>query len=214
MALSATIASVTVMATLFRSEDPTTTTLVQRCLHGDAGAWSMLVQRYARLVHAVPVRHGLSPAEVDDVGQEVFLALAQNLHDIEDPERLPGWLVTTARRVSWRAIQRRRQEETIDTQEPQAADSGKMTPIVAAMPTPDDLLKSWGRQEALAQGMGRLQPRCRELLTLLFLDANEPSYDDISLELDLPKGSIGPTRNRCLQQLRTILEGLGISTPE
>ena len=89
-----------------------------------------------------------------------------------------------------------------------------MTPIVAAMPTPDDLLKSWGRQEALAQGMGRLQPRCRELLTLLFLDANEPSYDDISLELDLPKGSIGPTRNRCLQQLRTILEGLGISTPE
>jgi len=174
----------------------------------------MLVQRYARLVHAVPVRHGLSPVEVDDVGQEVFLALAQNLHEIEDPERLPGWLVTTARRVSWRAIQRRRQEETVDTQEPQAADSGKLTPIVTAMPTPDDLLKTWGRQEALAQGMSRLQPRCRELLTLLFLDTSEPSYDDISMELDLPKGSIGPTRNRCLQQLRTILEGLGISTPE
>lgn len=199
------------MATLFRSEGPTTTTLVQRCLQGDAGAWSMLVERYARLVHAVPVRHGLTPAEVDDVGQEVFLALAQNLHDIEDPERLPGWLVTTARRLSWRAIQRRRQEENIDTQEGQTSDGGKLMPIVAPMPTPEDLLKTWGRQEALGQGLSRLQPRCRDLLTLLFLDENEPSYDEISGRLDLPKGSIGPTRNRCLQQLRTILEGLGIS---
>lgn len=202
------------MATLFRSEGPTTTTLVQRCLHGDAGAWSMLVERYARLVHAVPVRHGLTPAEVDDVGQEVFLALAQNLHDIDDPERLPGWLVTTARRLSWRTIQRRRQEETIDMQESQAVDTGKLTPIVSAMPTPDDLLQTWGRQEALGQGLNRLQPRCRDLLSLLFLDAEEPSYDEISAQLDLPKGSIGPTRNRCLQQLRTILEGLGISTSD
>ena len=174
----------------------------------------MLVERYARLVHAVPVRHGLTPAEVDDVGQEVFLALAQNLHDIDDPERLPGWLVTTARRLSWRTIQRRRQEETIDVQESPAVDSGKLTPMVSAMPTPDDLLQTWSRQEALGQGLGRLQPRCRDLLTLLFLDANEPSYDDISAQLDLPKGSIGPTRNRCLQQLRTILEGLGISTSD
>lgn len=174
----------------------------------------MLVERYARLVHAVPVRHGLTPAEVDDVGQEVFLALAQNLHDIDDPERLPGWLVTTARRLSWRTIQRRRQEETIDMQESQAVDTGKLTPIVSAMPTPDDLLQTWGRQEALGQGLNRLQPRCRDLLSLLFLDAEEPSYDEISAQLDLPKGSIGPTRNRCLQQLRTILEGLGIWTSD
>ncbi len=204
----------TLMATLFRSEGPTTTTLVQRCLRGDASAWSMLVERYVRLVHAVSVRHGLAPAEVDDVGQEVFLALAQNLHEIEDPERLPGWLVTTARRLAWRTLQQRRREETIDTQESQMADRGKLTPIVTAMPTPDDLLQTWGRQEALSEGLSHLQPRYRALLTLLFLDASEPSYDDISAQLDLPKGSIGPTRNRCLQQLRTVLEGLGISAAE
>jgi DNA-directed RNA polymerase specialized sigma24 family protein len=49
-------------------------------------------------------------------------------------------------------------------------------------------------------------------LLLLFLDHTEPSYDEISEQLGLPKGSIGPTRNRCLQQLRTILEGLGVTT--
>jgi len=204
----------TLMAPHSRSESPTTTTLVQRCLQGDAGAWSVLIERYVRLVHAVSVRHGLTPAEVDDVGQEVFLALAQNLHEIEDPERLPGWLVTTARRLAWRALQHRRREESIDIQESQDADRGKLAPIVATVPTPDDLLQTWSRQEALSQGLRHLQPRCRTLLTLLFLDASEPSYAEISAQLDLPKGSIGPVRNRCLQQLRAVLEGLDTSTAD
>ncbi len=57
--------------------------------------------------------------------------------------------------------------------------------------------------------MTRLQARCRTLLTMLFLDEQEPSYDDIAANLEIPKGSIGPTRTRCLQQLREILAGLG-----
>jgi RNA polymerase sigma factor (sigma-70 family) len=194
--------------------EPSTTNLVHRCLQGDAHAWGQLVARYARLVHAVPVRHGLAPHEVDDVGQEVFLALAQNLHTIDDPERLPGWLVTTARRITWRVIQRRRHEESLDQFTDSGEDDRRTTHPVATMPTPEDLLVTWGRQEALAQGMARLQPRCRELLARLFLDHVEPSYDEISAALGVPKGSIGPTRNRCLQQLRTILEGLGVGAVE
>ena len=84
-----------------------TAALVERCLRNDSRAWEELVQRYARLVHSVAGRHGLTSDEVDDVGQEVFLALAQNLHAIDDPERLPAWLATTARRLSWRVLQRR-----------------------------------------------------------------------------------------------------------
>jgi RNA polymerase sigma factor (sigma-70 family) len=195
-------------------DEPSTTALVHRCSQGDRDAWSKLVARYARLVHAVPVRHGLAPHEVDDVGQEVFLALAQNLHTIDDPERLPGWLVTTARRATWRAIQRRRHEESLDQHTEAGEEERPNKLLVATTPTPDDLLVTWGRQEALAQGLARLQARCRNLLTRLFLDHAEPSYDDISAELGLPKGSIGPTRNRCLQQLRAILEGLGVAAAE
>jgi len=181
-------------------------------MQGDADAWSQLVTRYARLVHAVPVRHGLTPPEVDDVGQEVFLALAQHLHTIDNPERLPGWLVTTARRTTWRIIQRRRQEESLDRHADTTAEDDRHDAfLVATTPTPDDLLITWSRQEALMQGLARLQARCRELLTRLFLDHAEPSYDEISAQLGLPKGSIGPTRNRCLQQLRAILQGLGVT---
>ena len=70
-------------------QSTTTTLLVKRCLAGDAIAWQQLVDTYARLVHSIPVRHGLSQDEVSDVGQEVFIALAKNLHQLEDPERLP-----------------------------------------------------------------------------------------------------------------------------
>ncbi|MFO7632828.1 MAG: sigma-70 family RNA polymerase sigma factor [Caldilinea sp.] len=193
-----------------QQDEPSTTSLVRRCIQGDADAWSHLIERYARLVHAVPVRHGLTPHEVEDVGQEVFLALAQSLHEIEDPERLPGWLMTTARRTTWRMIQRRRYEESLDIQDDSVEDSHTKT-LVAANPTPDELLDGWNRQAVLAQGLERLQLRCRQLLILLFLDKGEPSYDDISEQLGIPKGSIGPTRNRCLQQLRSILQGLCVS---
>ena len=195
----------------------TTTTLVKRCLSGDANAWQQLVNRYARLVHSIPVRHGLTPDEVNDVGQEVFLALAQYLHQIEDPEKLPSWLITTARRFSWRAIQKRRNESTgehSDISEEQALTATKdlqAQPVFAKMPSMNELLEGWNRQELLAQAMEQLQERCRRLLSMLFLDAAEPSYEEISNQTGLPKGSIGPTRIRCLQQLRVILEEMGFS---
>lgn len=193
----------------------TTTTLVKRCLSGDADAWQQLVNRYARLVHSIPVRHGLTPDEVNDVGQEVFLALSQYLHQIEDPEKLPSWLITTARRFSWRTLQKRRNEytgEQSDIGEEQAfnaANAPQAQPIFSRMPSMNELLEGWNRQSLLAQAMAQLQERCLRLLSMLFLDATEPSYDEISSQTGLPKGSIGPTRIRCLQQLRTILEEMG-----
>jgi len=189
--------------------------LIARCQHGDAGAWQRLVTRYARLVHSVPVRYGLTPGEVDDIGQEVFLALAQQLHQIADPESLPAWLLTTARRASWRTLQKRRQEQPLSAVDlTEAAVEEKWQPVGARAPSMADLLQGWQQQEALHQGMTALGERCRDLLSLIFLDQREPSYDEISEELRIPKGSIGPTRNRCLQQLRTILEGLGFSADE
>ena len=191
------------------------TQLVQHCLRGDAAAWQQLVARYARLVHSVPARYHLTNAEVEDIGQEVFLALAQNLHQIEDPERLPAWLITTARRLSWRAWQKRQQEQpAVDGDLVDVEWAHTAQALLQKAPTMQELLTGWQRQETLAQGIQRLQERCQALLTLIFLDPAEPSYDEISERLAISKGSIGPTRNRCLQQLRTILDRMGFSNEE
>lgn len=194
-------------------EMPSNAEILLRCRSGDSNAWQLLVHRYARLVHSVPVRYGLSRSEAEDIGQEVFWALAQQLERIEDPERLGGWLLTTARRICWRVIQQRRQEQP-DAMADIADHELPVGKLVGSMPLPtySDLVTGWDRQEAVQLGLARLGGRCRELLNLIFLDSGEPSYDEISAKLGMPKGSIGPTRNRCLVQLRDILEGLGFST--
>lgn len=193
-----------------RKESTSNTELVQRCRRGEAAAWRQLVQRYAALVHSIPVRYGLTPPEVDDIGQEVFLALAQGLHQLEEPERLPAWLITTTRRLTWRAIQKSKLEQPAadgDLADTLAAQQAKI--LTRTVPTISEVVAGWQRQEVIQQGLQRLGERCRVLLYLIFLDPTEPSYDDVSARLDIPKGSIGPTRNRCLQRLRAILEGLG-----
>lgn len=188
---------------------PTNTQLVERCLQGDASAWQQLVERYVRLVHSIPARYQLTNAEIEDIGQEVFLVLAQSLAQIEDPERLPAWLITTARRLSWRVWQKHKQEQpALDGDLTELEWAHTAPALIQNAPTMADLLAGWQRQETLTQGMALLQERCRALLTLIFLDQAEPSYDEISERLGIPKGSIGPTRNRCLQQLRTILDAM------
>jgi len=182
--------------------------LMARCLRGEADAWEALVDRYAPLVHSVPVRHGLSPMEVDDVGQDVFLALARHLDRIEMPDALAAWLMITARRLSWRAIQKRRREENWQPDEQESVVA--TGPLLAQpLPTMDALLTGWQNQETLQAGLAQLDEKCRTLLHLLFLDKAEPAYDKISARLGIAIGSIGPTRARCLQKLRTRLEGLG-----
>ena len=110
-------------------------------------------------------------------------------------------------------MQKRKQEQPLSAVDlTEAAVQDTLQPIGARTPSMQELLQGWQRQEALTQGMATLGDRCRELITLIFLDQREPSYDDISEKLGIPKGSIGPTRNRCLQQLRIILEGLGFNS--
>ena len=193
-----------------RTLSPSTTELMQRCRRGDSRAWQQLVDRYVRLVRGTAARHGLTETEIDDVGQEVFLALARNLAEIDDPERLPGWLATTTRRLCWRVVQQRRTEQShaaADLVELETLDAGQA--LHSSMPTLQDLLDGWHRQELLTTALGQLAARCRKLLALIFLDPTEPSYADISRALNIPLGSIGPTRNRCLAKVRAILTGLG-----
>lgn len=201
---------------------PSNAYLVEQCLQGKESAWRELVKRYANLVHSVPVRYGLTPMEVDDIGQEVFLILAQSLHQIDDPERLPAWLMTTTRRVTWRAIQKRRREHSGHAEEfteefYSAEDKGNTSSLngqllSSSVPTMQEIMQGWIHQEALSEGMERMEDRCRRLLYLLFLDPEEPSYEDISTYMEMPLGSIGPTRNRCLRKLRDILKGLGFDS--
>src|ERR1051326_7506907 len=84
--------------------EPGDGSLVRACRTGDQTAWELLVRRYQRLVHAIPLRAGLDEDAAADVFQEVFAALVQRLDSIDDPDRLASWILTTTRRMTWRAV--------------------------------------------------------------------------------------------------------------
>ena len=175
-------------------DDPQVVALVARAAAGHQGAWNDLVERYAPLVWAICNRHRLRSHDVEDVGQTVWLRLVEQLGNLREPAALPGWIATTTQRECLRVLRAARR--------PQHA--------VAA---PDDLESLAGpeviEQEiitaemnaALRAAFAELPARCRQLLSMLISDPPH-SYSEISTVLQVPIGSIGPERGRCLQRLR------------
>jgi RNA polymerase sigma factor (sigma-70 family) len=177
--------------------------LLNACTQGQAWAWETLVERHKRLVWSVSLKCGLCQEDAADVFQSVFAALFEYKDTIRDGNGLAKWLITTTRRESW-AVSKKR------THEPFVQDMG----IEYGLSTDPDAnpassLYASVEREILKQGLGYLGERCRMLLWLLYFDEREPSYEEISSELDMPIGSIGPTRARCLQKLRDILQEMG-----
>lgn len=172
--------------------------LIARCLADDQDAWRRLVDRYSALVHSVPRRYGLSRADADDVYQTVFARLVRRLPLIRDHSRLAAWLVQTASRETWRVRNRGRRTAPID---PAALD-----PAAPDAPT----LAEFETEQHVREALLELDPRCRNLLTLLFSESPRPSYDQVAERLGIPVGSLGPTRSRCLEKLGQLLQERGI----
>jgi RNA polymerase sigma factor (sigma-70 family) len=182
--------------------------LVERCLAGDEGAWEALVRRYANLVYAIAGRAGLSGDEAADVFQAVFVIVWRSLDLLAEPQAIPGWLATIARRETWRVARgraRRARSEERMASDPSAG-------ILPSRPArADEELESVERAALVQHAVAALDERCRELLTILFWETPNPSYEDVAARLGMPLGSLGPTRGRCLEKLRGRLSELGFA---
>ncbi|BCX05506.1 MAG: RNA polymerase sigma factor [Candidatus Roseilinea sp.] len=179
--------------------------LLPACRAGNAEAWQRLVEKYERLVYSIPLRMGLDRDEAADVFQLTFSALIQSLDAIRDESKLGGWLATVARRQSWAVLRRRKAEVSFADVAPQDDPSLAERARTLGM-TDTSQIQSWELALWLDQGLAKLTDKCRELLTALYLDVSEPSYAELAERLDIPIGSIGPTRARCLERLRQILQ--------
>lgn len=190
------------------SEPSTEHELIERCLSGDDVAWGELVARYQGLIYSVPRRMGLSPDDAADVFQAVCILLYQRLDSVRDPNRLGGWLLTTATREAVRASRRVRR----DAQREGARDEdGEVleADLRDIRPLADEHREAIERAQLLRSALAELSERCRLLLEALLGD-DEPNYRDIARRLDIPIGSIGPTRARCFARLRELLAARGL----
>jgi RNA polymerase sigma factor (sigma-70 family) len=168
--------------------------LIDRAARGDEAAWHELVHRHASVVWSVTRAHRLRGADAADASQNTWAALAQHLPKLRNPERLAGWLATTARRECLRILLQGRREVPLDEIE------------IPAYEEPEVFRSA--RDKLLWQAFGALPDRCRQLLGLL-VHAPELTYVQLSRALGIKVNSIGQTRGRCLQTLRRKLLLLG-----
>ncbi len=167
--------------------------LVQACLNKSETAWKELVARYARLVYSIPLRNGMSQADADDVFQNVFTIVFQNLKSLRNQKLLAAWII----RITYRECQHLREHSP---DHPEIPDS-----LPSAEPPAQDEVEIWENQHLVRLAISQLEPRCQELVKALFLESPAPSYEDLAKRLGIPVGSVGPTRARCLKKLEATL---------
>jgi RNA polymerase sigma factor (sigma-70 family) len=173
--------------------------LVRDAAQGDHHSWDTLVREFSGMIWAIARAHRLSDATAADVAQTTWLRLFEHLTDLQDPTRAGAWLATTARRECLRVIRDAQRNVTLDDAIPDRESSD---------PTPADALLLAERQAAVVRAFGRLRPRDRDLLRLLMVEPRL-DYQEISLTLGIPIGSIGPTRARALERLKHSLANAG-----
>jgi len=176
--------------------------LISACRSGDARAWERLLDKYERLVFSISLNYGLTTDDAADVTQITFTILLQNLNTLPDEIPLSSWLATVARRHTWRLLARNRRE---------AVNPGEDLASNEAVGGIVDDRERRELAEWLYQGLSLLDERCRRLLLALYFDAEQPSYAQIADRLKMAIGSIGPTRARCLEQMRQSLHTVELS---
>ncbi|MFQ5858202.1 MAG: RNA polymerase sigma factor, partial [Anaerolineae bacterium] len=169
--------------------------LVGACLDDDDHAWAALVGRYQCLVYSIPLKYGLSESQAGDVFQSVWLILLRKLVSLQGCTTLGPWLTTVTRRECWKVLRRL---EKAGVPRPEME--------LSSDPLPEDVLIHLERQTAIREAVAYLPPRCRELINLLFFHNPRLSYAEVGQRIGMPEGSIGPTRARCLEKLKGILQ--------
>ena len=176
--------------------------LVTAARGGDEEAMGQLIVELSPLLWQVARAAGLEAGDAEDVVQTTWLQLVSHLDDIRTSGALTAWLVTTTKREAWRVRAAGRRQlpvedawlATMPDQDPGSEEQA----IVA-----EDRRSLWA-------ALAKLSPRCRELLRIVAF-VPRPDYQAVADALGVPRGSVGPTRGRCLAKLRELLaaEGLG-----
>jgi RNA polymerase sigma factor (sigma-70 family) len=167
--------------------------LVRAAAAGDGAAFAALVDRFAGMVWHVARAFRLNDADSADVSQSVWLRLATHIGGIREPDTIGAWLRTTAQNECLSLLRRTGRMVPVGLDVAERADS--------SAPGVDVGLIADERRRAYAEAFSSLPPRCQALFRLLAADP-AITYPRIAEILDIPQGSLGPTRLRCIERVR------------
>jgi RNA polymerase sigma factor (sigma-70 family) len=172
--------------------------LVKHAIAGNAWAWERLIDEYGKLIWSITREFKLVESDAADIFQTTWMRLIEHIDRLDRPDRVGSWLAATARNECLRCLASRKR--LVLAPEEIAFDGP-----AAHEPDVDEALLAHERAQIVREAMAHLPWRWQRLLELLMADP-PASYAEISDELGLPVGSIGPTRGRCLARLRVLLD--------
>ncbi|WP_193614157.1 RNA polymerase sigma factor [Nocardioides lijunqiniae] len=168
----------------------------ERWRDGDLDALDELVALMTPVLWHVVRAYRLSHEQAEDVVQSTWLALVRRRDAIDDPQAVGGWLTLTSRRAAWRVSARAGSHVTL---EPDVLERH-----VPSEPSAESTVVAHDERDLLWRAVAELDERCQRLLRVVAFE-QRPDYAALSADLQMPVGSIGPTRGRCLAKLRTAL---------
>jgi RNA polymerase sigma factor (sigma-70 family) len=177
------------------------TRLVKECLSGNEAAWVQLIDKYKALIYSIPVKYNLPPHEAADVFQATCVELLVRLPELREPRALPKWLMQVAHHECYRV--KRLSQRVV------SRDSEENSPEPETPPIAESLVQQTQEEQMLREAMAVLTPQCRRLVEMLFFESPSRPYAQVAAELGLALGSIGFTRQKCIERLRHQLEELG-----
>ena len=170
--------------------------MVNRPLAGDPLALDELYGDVRPLLLHVAMGSGLTRHSAEDVVQNTMVSMLANLPRLRDPDAGLAWLSVIARREAIRVSREDRRADLV-------GDDG-LDRYVDGVNDPERIALARLARDVALRALAALPDRYRALLTMLFL-RDISDYATIARELDMPVGSIGPTRQRGLRKVRAAL---------
>lgn len=177
-------------------------TLVERCLSGDANAWEDLVRQHTRRVYGLCYRFTGRDSEAQDLTQDVFLRVFRALASFRSAEGcFTTWLTRLTRNLLIDHYRRTRNQRVTDSIEEQLP---RVEQGFVAVSRPDTALAGREASEMLQAALGRLSPELRE--TIILRDLQEMEYREIAHVLEIPEGTVKSRLNRGRAELARLLK--------
>jgi RNA polymerase sigma factor (sigma-70 family) len=166
---------------------------------GDEAALDDLVRVMSPVLWHVVRATGLDRETTEDVVQNTWVTLVRSAESVRDAQAITRWLCTAARREAWRVSKAATRTRPVEDDVLDARMPVQVSPE-AAVVTDDENHRLW-------QALGQLPERCQKLLRIVAWEPR-PDYSAVAETMQMPIGSIGPTRRRCLDKLRVELGGV------
>jgi RNA polymerase sigma factor (sigma-70 family) len=175
--------------------------LIHGCLQGNEASWSALLAKYKNLIFSIPIKYGFSREDAADIFQAVCLDVLHDLSSLRDSQALAGWLIRVTHNKCFHQLKQSRRFV--------ASETSPFELTVSAAEIPENKVRELQKEQVLRDAIESLNPRCRQLVEILFFEVPARPYKDVAKSLGLATGSIGFIRARCLSKLGEKLKEMG-----